>query len=425
MNIFTKRPALPSVTQRIIQSDNVVRFHDYDEESDELGAEEDDFEDQEEAEDYDADQELQHQRAELDYRLKNTFESIFAKYERDFDGIGDEIDLRTGEVVVDNGHLLEMINERDAGLKRYPRDIKEVLEDEEDYSGSESYLIGHEILDSAAENEDVDMESTEEASVEVLESNDEDNEMFAGDDEEDVEEVGDTGTEASMEDDDLILRGFVHANRFVRASSARQAIPKHSALQHKSRGLQDEFPSAHNDILEQFGPELGAQIAGYIAQQEQATRERHIEPVWRAPQLPSLARARPSMPTFRSRAPPVIRAQSPGEESTSIWTTPGLRGPRTPKSTRGLLPTLPTYVGQRSSKSAQPGQPKRIRNNFTEAEDEAMLQYITKAQQQGQQLSSSLLWKGLAAQVCFAPAVIFDDANHEVVPSPCLDVLAR
>jgi len=49
--------------------------------------------------------ELDKGRADAATRLKSRFESIFAKYERDFTGIGDEIDFHTGEVVVDNGHI--------------------------------------------------------------------------------------------------------------------------------------------------------------------------------------------------------------------------------------------------------------------------------------------------------------------------------
>lgn len=48
---------------------------------------------------------LQQLRDKAANKLKSSFESIFAKYERDFEGVADEIDLRTGEVVVDNGHL--------------------------------------------------------------------------------------------------------------------------------------------------------------------------------------------------------------------------------------------------------------------------------------------------------------------------------
>ncbi|KAI5864697.1 hypothetical protein GGS23DRAFT_459673 [Durotheca rogersii] len=47
-------------------------------------------------------------RAKAVTRLKSAFETIFEKYERDFTGVGDEIDLETGEVVVDNGHLLSL-----------------------------------------------------------------------------------------------------------------------------------------------------------------------------------------------------------------------------------------------------------------------------------------------------------------------------
>jgi hypothetical protein len=47
--------------------------------------------------------------------LKSTFESIFEKYGKDFDGLGDVVDLRTMEVIEDNGHLQMMRNEKDTG----------------------------------------------------------------------------------------------------------------------------------------------------------------------------------------------------------------------------------------------------------------------------------------------------------------------
>jgi len=46
-----------------------------------------------------------------DNRLKSAFESIFAKYDHDFTGVGDEIDLETGTIVVDNGHLQNLGSE--------------------------------------------------------------------------------------------------------------------------------------------------------------------------------------------------------------------------------------------------------------------------------------------------------------------------
>ncbi|KAK4155536.1 hypothetical protein C8A00DRAFT_41898 [Chaetomidium leptoderma] len=48
---------------------------------------------------------LERSRAFAAFKLKSAFERIFEKYERDFTGVGDEIDLRTGEIVVNNGHV--------------------------------------------------------------------------------------------------------------------------------------------------------------------------------------------------------------------------------------------------------------------------------------------------------------------------------
>ena len=48
-------------------------------------------------------------------RLKTSFEAIFDKYGRDFDGVSDEIDLDSGEVMVDNGHLANITDDTDIG----------------------------------------------------------------------------------------------------------------------------------------------------------------------------------------------------------------------------------------------------------------------------------------------------------------------
>ena len=58
---------------------------------------------------------LQERRMRNDLQLKSRFEIIFEKYSKDFEGIGDEIDMRTGEIVVNNGHILGMTSERDIG----------------------------------------------------------------------------------------------------------------------------------------------------------------------------------------------------------------------------------------------------------------------------------------------------------------------
>ncbi|KAK7914706.1 centromere protein Scm3 [Apiospora marii] len=57
--------------------------------------------------------ELDKSRAKAVFKLKSRFESIFDKYERDFDGEGDEVNLHTGEVIINNGHLQSLEDEQD------------------------------------------------------------------------------------------------------------------------------------------------------------------------------------------------------------------------------------------------------------------------------------------------------------------------
>ncbi|KAK7744043.1 hypothetical protein SLS62_010343 [Diatrype stigma] len=67
--------------------------------------------------------ELDKGRAKAATRLKSTFEQIFEKYERDFTDVGDEIDLETGEIIVNNGHIESM---------REPNDDESVSSGEEE-----------------------------------------------------------------------------------------------------------------------------------------------------------------------------------------------------------------------------------------------------------------------------------------------------
>ncbi|KAL8650227.1 MAG: hypothetical protein Q9210_003955 [Variospora velana] len=59
--------------------------------------------------------ELNERRNRNYVKLKSRFESIFEKYSKDFTDVGDEIDFEKDEIVVDNGHLLNMAHEVDPG----------------------------------------------------------------------------------------------------------------------------------------------------------------------------------------------------------------------------------------------------------------------------------------------------------------------
>ncbi|KAF8544257.1 hypothetical protein BDD12DRAFT_60455 [Trichophaea hybrida] len=60
-----------------------------------------------------ADAELARERELNTYRLKNSWERIFEKYGKDLNGVADEVDILTGKVFVDNGHLRAMPDESD------------------------------------------------------------------------------------------------------------------------------------------------------------------------------------------------------------------------------------------------------------------------------------------------------------------------
>src|ERR1700694_5553499 len=90
----------PGNVERSIAYDSENSSDIYDDEDTALEIEEDSQGDDEEEENIqqgDPDIQLQQTRAQLDLKLKSKFEAIFEKYSKDFTGIGDEIDLRTGE----------------------------------------------------------------------------------------------------------------------------------------------------------------------------------------------------------------------------------------------------------------------------------------------------------------------------------------
>jgi hypothetical protein len=390
----------------------------YDETPDSEIVEEGDYEDEdEEAETTnDPDLQLQHKRARLDYKLKSTFEAIFEKYGKDFDGIGDEIDLATGEILVDNGHLIEMQDERDAGdMRRQRRALRAFDNDPTDIASSSVADTDMQDEDDIGEEDDDDDDGED----------DDDEGVVAGEEEEEEEET--STSDDDMIDDDMILRGFAKANRFVQALPESRPFsdpPSHARLYEARRpSIHEQALPSRTDILTQFGPQLGPQIVEIISQQQVAEAlppdDSHIEPAWRVPQI-SLSR-----PVKRSVRKPVTlppepeRSPSP-EAAVSIWAPVRPRGPRRDNGVSNhTISTRESVASRRlhdlsgidplSDPTAFSHAPtpwsgqKRIRNNFTAQDDKIILEFINEARRQNLDLWQIALWRELEKSVSRKP----------------------
>lgn len=356
---------------------------------------------------YDPDQELEQKRARLDFKLKNTFEAIFDKYGRDFEGVGDEIDLRTGEVIVDNGHLLEMLDERDAGDARPGSGIRRA-----------------QTLDSE--------EGEIPASVD-------------GQDSQNEEDVLGALSDDDMMEDDMILRGFDHPSLedfIFDQDSSEIAFSTDDLADDKERPqsmqiapikIQSTALPSRPEILAQFGPQLGPQIIKYVSQQR-VRDDNGIEPAWRVPDLPSAAPARRPILKSVILQPALDRSPSP-EDAPSIWAPilPRRRRLRAESHNRSTNPNSESMVRMSFSPTYPASSEKgdrtleidrsRVRNRYTPEDDALLIDWVAKACKQGVSMYGDTMWKQLEAKV-EAPPLLLRDANFRTVSASYMAELA-
>ena len=91
--------------------------------------------------------ELDKGRAKAATRLKSTFEHIFQKYEKDFTDTGDEIDLETGEIIINNGHLESMRDGNEDGFRSDGDDDDESVSSADERAKGTSDAIGKKASD--------------------------------------------------------------------------------------------------------------------------------------------------------------------------------------------------------------------------------------------------------------------------------------
>lgn len=299
--------------------------------------EDDEFYDDEESgeESYEEDapeDDLQVTRQKLDNKLKSTFEAIFEKYGKDFTGVGDEIDLRTGEIIVDNGHVAEMHAENDAGEARGRGMLRAFTEEPEHARLPQEDVEDSNATDEAHEDTDTDYHVR---GRQMLRAFTQEPELGQDDgtEEDENEYDGDTSKlnpidEDESDDDDILYQnsGVIPA----KSMAPPPRPPLHKPYQQKpqstfhapgslprqqlwSTGTTDR---SEPDILGQFGQELGPRIDEYVSRQK-SVDEGSIDPKWRTPALPAATAGKRPILKSMILQPDTERSRSPNGDS--LW----------------------------------------------------------------------------------------------------------
>lgn len=286
------------------------------------------------------DHDLDSRRYRNDKLLKSRFESIFEKYAHDFSGVGDEIDLVTGELVVNNGHLAGIEHETDTSAGRHSKG-QSILRAMTEAPGPE---------DSYFDNEGADdvMQSIEEIAENAAMSEEEDvpadsdEELFAP-----VESHPAFSTILDLRENSTTLNSDpTHSDSdslFEVPGRQRSGSPD-SLFDVKSppKTLDDSTctikPHRHSSalyedidetvILEKFGVEVGYEVLEIVGRAKNMA-EAHIEPAWRIPA--NVIPPKPNRTPSKSKTPPKdilppAEVQSPpaSECAVSLW-KPGRR----------------------------------------------------------------------------------------------------
>ncbi|OCT51303.1 hypothetical protein CLCR_08290 [Cladophialophora carrionii] len=287
------------------------------------------------------DEDLGGRRKRNDLLLKSRFESIFEKYSHDFSGIGDEIDMNSMTVVVNNGHLQSMENETDPGGlhnmrgQTLLRAMTEAISDDDEarYDNLDADEVMNsieEMAESAAMAEDqeetVSMNSDEELFLPV-------HPRPAY-----VTPPGSTESQNTIQSD---LANSDHDSLFE-ARRPRHSSSPDSLFESKLERVDSDATEPHRDytsldgevdddaILQKFGPQVGREVLTVIQRARNSAYQAHIEPAWRIPA--SIAPPEQAKPTSTSRTPPssifaASEIQRPGspEHNKSLWKRPRFR----------------------------------------------------------------------------------------------------
>ncbi|KAI5274348.1 hypothetical protein E4T47_02571 [Aureobasidium subglaciale] len=327
---------------------------------------------------YDPD-EYQRGRQRIDLKLKGTFERIFEKYAKDFTGVGDEIDLETGEVVVNNGHLTYMQHERDTGKSassQFVRAFAEELEVEDGHVGNEDSEVNEDdeslphMVDALPQQDIEDNELQQDSDDDELQyepaelGNEEEDEHVEEDisdeddgnyedaaveagDEQSGDESDDLGHDPdafpldprlAQSDASISQEQQYHNTSVVQSTELSHSLPQISISDSLKQLVphQDAEGRVNPEAVQQLGQSIANQIAQFLTRATAINRQ--SQPLWSVPPLPQDAfdsssfydHPRDAITPAPHRAPSVWDSPSGGQ---SLWGPTASR----PKKRRRLL----------------------------------------------------------------------------------------
>ena len=233
--------------------------------------------------------ELYEKRARNDLHLKSRFEAIFEKFGKDFTEVADEIDMQTGKIVVNKGHIEGMAHEQDLGQAIGP-------------SSQRLSRQGMAIQDLGGSLMDRDMaSSTVKSTVEPLLGSDTDMEDLLSD--------------SAV---DLLSRG---TSQTAASSSQKPSSPQYRNLKRP----RTQAPEPDETPLRRLNVDS---VLNRLHHRQMPIYDSPIEPAWEVPPLPidKIVHAkRPVQKSRRSEEDEKRRSASPSLGS--IWSPFPSRGP--------------------------------------------------------------------------------------------------
>lgn len=325
--------------------------------------------------------ELKHKRARHDLHLKSRFEEIFRKYEKDFSETADEIDLETGEIVVNKGHLAAMVDEFDPG-----QDSPSASHQQPDLGNTVNTADGH-------GSQGTDWINNEEEDIAACS-------MFNG------------ITQALSSSNDVRSETAADSSKPPRDYSSDRRTPgngEHQSGPHKTdrRGhRQLLYPSSTNG--HHFQSNTADNNSGGFYQAERLSKLA-LESAWQAPPLP-VDRSRsffyPELPS--TSADESERGRSPSPPVGSLWAPvadrgrPRSYGPATqrrrPPISREPLPQLELPVFDLGPKQHVPSQPRP--KQWLQEEDELLIKLRTTTQLTYREMAPYFTGRSLYSIAC-------------------------